>query len=377
MAPAIGRSRAALSETLLREAHRFEFFQAVRLLELSAFQAARAKEGPRRKPVGGDHPPLEEAVRFRVLPSHSFPSGEVVEIRAPRGGETPEKTGPPPPEMVTAFLGLTGPQGALPQHYTTLLIERVRLKDFALRDFLDVFHHRILSLFHRAWEKYRYPIALERAICEGAADQEDLFTRCLYCLLGLGTGALRGRRQIDDEAFLYYGGFFAHFPRNAHSLERILADYFQLPVEIVQFCGQWLHLNEEDQSAFPSPRLPLGLNLHLGRGVVVGERVWDVEGKFRVRLGPLGYAEFCRFLPSGDGLRSLSQMIRAYAGPQFDFDVQLALHAAEAPWCRLGGKDPTPSRLGWNTWIRCRPFAQDTVSDAIFPQEGLPWTISV
>jgi type VI secretion system protein ImpH len=171
--------------------------------------------------------------------------------------------------------------------------------------------------------------------------------------------------HFDDEAFLYYGGFFAHYPRNALSLEGMLADYFEQSVRVLQFQGQWLYLSRDDQSALPNAEMPEGLNCQLGRNVIVGERVWDVEGKFRVQLGPLGFDDFRRFMPNGDALLPLSQMIRAYGGPQFDFDVQPVLKAAEAPWCQLGGDGAAPARLGWNTWVRCKEFVND-VDDAVF-----------
>ncbi len=252
-----------------------------------------------------------------------------------------------PPEVVTAFLGLFGPSGVLPAHYTSLLIERVRAKDFALRDFLDLFNHRITSLFYRAWQKYRFPFCYEQSYWSSAEEPEDLLTECLYCLLGLGTDGLRGRMAFDDEALLFYAGHFAHYPRSAVSLERLLADYFELPIVIRQFHGQWLYLDRENQSSLPCPRWPEGLNAQLGRSAIVGERVWDVEGKFRAVVGPLGYERFRRLMPSGDVLRPLGQMIRTYAGPQFDFDVQVVLRAAEVPFCRLGGdaRRSRPSRL--------------------------------
>jgi type VI secretion system protein ImpH len=347
-----------LAENLIREAHRFDYFQAVRVLE----RIATDGEG-KRQPVGEDFTPSQEAVRFRVLPSQNFPAAEIIEVRPRISGDSPADSSPP--EMVVAFLGLTGPAGVLPRHYTSLLIERVRAKDYALRDLLDLFHHRILSLFYRAWEKYRFPIAYERLARDESANKEDLFTDCLYGLLGFGTKNLRGRMNFDDEAFLYYGGFFAHAPRNALSLEAMLADYFEQNVLVKQFHGQWLYLSRDDQSALPDDVMPDGLNCQLGRNVVIGERVWDVEGKFRIRLGPLGIDEFRRFMPDGDALLPLSQMIRSYVGPQFDFDIQPVLKAAEVPWCRLGGQSDSPSRLGWNTWIRSSEFPDD-VDDAVF-----------
>ena len=349
-----------LAENLLREAHRFDFFQAVRVLERIA--AEQADSGRRRHPVGEDFAPRQEAVRFRAHPSQNFPAGEIVDIRP---AVAKESAADRPPEMVVSFLGLTGPNGVLPRHYTSLLIERVRAKDYALRDLLDLFHHRVISLFYRAWEKYRFPIAYERLARDDRAAKEDLFTDSLYCLLGLGTKKLRGRVNFDDEAFLYYGGFFAHQPRNALSLECMLADYFAQKVRVLQFRGQWLYLSRDDQSALPNAEMPEGLNCELGRNVIVGERVWDIEGKFRVRLGPLGIGDFRRFMPDGDALLPLSQMVRTYGGPQFDFDVQPVLRAAEVPWCRLGGDDASPALLGWNTWIRCNEFESD-VDDAVF-----------
>jgi type VI secretion system protein ImpH len=114
----------------------------------------------------------------------------------------------------------------------------------------------------------------------------------------------------------------------------------------------------------------MGLNCRLGRDVVVGERVWGVENKFRLRVGPLAYDDFCRMLPTGDVLLAMCQMVRLYSGPEYDFDVQPVLLAAEVPWCQLDGAGAGP-RLGWNTWLRNEPFQHD-VEDAVFALEGAP-----
>jgi type VI secretion system protein ImpH len=354
-----GRDNPALIDLLLAEAHRFDFYQAVRILNRAAATSARA-------PVGEDAAPRRESARFRAMPSHAFPAGAIAEVTGGRKG--PDNAEPGPPEVTTAFFGLTGPSAALPAHYTSLLIERIRAKDYALRDFLDLFHHRATSLFYRAWRKYRFPFGYEQSCWSGDTRAEDPVTDGLYSLLGLGTGGLRARLSFDDEALLYYVGHFAHYPRSAVALERILADCFAMPVGVAQFIGVWLYLSDADQSSLPCPLWPRGLNTELGRSVVVGQRVWDVEGKFRIRLGPVGYAAFQRLMPSGDVLRPLSEMVRTYAGPQFVFDVQVVLHAAEVPHCRLGG-DGAASRLGWNTWIAAQPFTRDA-TDAVFTWEG-------
>jgi len=362
-----GRDRTALIERLLEDAHGFDFFQAVRVLQRwAADQAARDGGGP-HLPVGGDHAPRHEAVRLRAHVSHAFPAASVAEIRRAAEDESAEAPAGRPLELLANCLGLVGPHGVLPEFYTALTIERMRGKDYTLRDFLDLFHHRTLSLFYRAWEKYRFPIGYEKSLTPGR--EEDLFTQCLYCLVGLGTGGTRRRSSYDDEALLYYAGLFAQSPPAAVSLEVVVADYFAVAAEIRQFRGQWLYLSLADQSRLPGSYNRLGQNHQLGANVVIGERVWDVQSKFRVRLGPLDYARFGHFVPGEESLSTLGQLVRTYAGPQWDFEVQLVLRAADVPWCRLGGDGQDPSRLGWNTWIRNRPLNRDA-DDAVFvPKE--------
>jgi type VI secretion system protein ImpH len=364
MAAANGRESAGLSGQLLQEPYRFDFFQAVRLLERVAREQAGYDARRQRQPVGWDQPPEREVVRFRTLPALGFPASAVSQIRPPAPRTGAPAAEPPPPEMVVTFMGLTGAAGVLPYHYSALLLRRVRLKDYALRDFLDLFHHRLLSLFYRAWEKYRLPFAYERTRLDGNAG-EDAITQAVYCLVGLGTGGLRGRFAFDDEGFLFYAGHFAHAPRSAVALECLLEDYFEMAIRVHQLQGQWLGLEREDQALMPSAAHPKGRNNQLGMDLVVGERVWEIQSKFRLRVGPLTYRQFRALMPNGDGLRSLCQLTRTYAGPEFDFDVQAVLAPAEVPWCRLGSEDDEGPYLGWNTWVRCEAFAQP-VEDAVF-----------
>ncbi|MGQ9575804.1 MAG: type VI secretion system baseplate subunit TssG [Thermoguttaceae bacterium] len=364
MAPPSGRNRPSVAEQLQQEAWRFDFFQAVRLLESIARQQGR-QGGDRPEPVGHEARPDREVVRFRALASLSFPAGSVAGFRP--ASDRAEGRGAPP-ELLVACMGLFGPSGVLPPHYTCLLIQRIREKDYSLRDFLDLFNHRTLSLFYRAWEKYRFPIGYERAQ-QQEPPGEDLFTQCLYCLIGWGTGGLRGRLALDDQTLLFYAGFFAHFPRCGLALECILADFFQLPVRVNQFQGQWLQLSIEDQTALPSPQQPARPAKRLGEDLVLGQRVWEVQSKFRVRLGPLSYPQFRRFMPSGDALRLLCHLVRSFVGPQLDFDVQPVLRAAEVPWCRLGGDRADPARLGWNSWVRSGILEPDA-EDAVFSLEA-------
>jgi type VI secretion system protein ImpH len=367
-----------VAERLFQEGFAFDFFQAVRLLE---------KLDPARKAVGRGGPPAAEVVRFRAHLSLTFPPSSIYEILRP----TPEQ---PLPIMVVTFLGLFGPSGILPRHYTEMLLRLEResksREKRALREWLDLFNHRLISLFFRAWEKYRFFIPYERRAY--ARPDPDTFTLALFSLEGLGERSLRGRLRvalwevdeeeenrervlahIDDLALLYYAGLLGHRPRCVVALEALLGDFFQLPVRVQQFQGQWLRLDTANQSQ-------LGVedgNCRPGVNLVAGERVWDVQTKFRVCLGPLRYAQFNAFLPDRAPIPErkafflLSQLVRLYAGPELDFDVQLLLQAEEVPECRLDEAAGGP-RLGWNTWLRSRALARDA-GDAIFDGEELVW----
>ncbi len=308
---------------------RFGFFQAVRLLSRLA---------PERARVGHDGPPGQEVVRFRTRATLDFPASEVHDLRdAPE----PER----PPEMAVAIGGTTGPLGVLPVPYTELLIERIRYKDLALWEFLDVFNHRFLSLFYRAFAKYRFPITYE-------SGGDDPFVDGLFALIGLGTGGMKGRQTVPDDALLVYAGLIAQRPHSASALEGILRDYFTVPVATRPFVGQWLPLEPEDRSRLGAR------NSRLGADLVCGDRVWDNQSRFRIRLGPLGFAAFRAFLPRGSAWRPLNDLVRFLVGKELDFDVQLVLRKEEIPECRLGA-GAVPPMLGWTTWVKSGPSPED------------------
>ena len=357
------REHSGLKGELLRTPERFEFAQAVRLLEHIGRE--RHKNDPTRAwgGVGHDEAPRNEIVRFLAHASLRFPSGEISKV-----SEIDEAASRF--EMVVTFLGLTGPSGVLPRHYTELLLERIKSKDTSLRDFLDLFNHRLISLFHRAGEKYRIIADYERCRLDDPEGVPDLATRALYSLVGLGTEKLRNRLGISDEIFLHYSGHFAHKPRSAIALEHMLGDYLEFAVKVLQLQGQWLQLPNEDLAVIPSRLEPEGRNNRLGIDLVIGQRVWDIQSKIRIRTAPLRWVQFRSLMPDGMLLRPLSQVVRFYVGEELDFDVQAVLRADAVPECQLNTEaDPGP-RLGWNTWIRSAPF-QRPVDDAVFSLQGV------
>jgi type VI secretion system protein ImpH len=368
-------SRGSVADRLFRECYHFSFFQSVRLL---------ARLAPDRQPVGYWSAPASEIVRFRAHLSLSFPPSALYELTRPAPRVLV-------PRMTVTFFGLTGPSGILPRHYTELLL---RLRDqrgperYALRDWLDQFNHRLLSLFYRAWEKYRFYIPYERG--EFAREDPDTFTQALYGLVGLGTRGLRDRlrvsqwevrrdqqrervlARVNDLGLLHFGGLLAQRRPTAAGLEALLSGYFKLPVRVGQFQGQWMRLDPENQSALGGPDVALGVN------VVVGERVWDVQGKVRLRVGPMDFRHFNEFQPDRaahperKAFFLLLHLARLYIGAEMTFEVQLVLRASEVPECSLVDDEDAGPRLGWNTWVTSREPERD-VEDAIFEGEEIRW----
>lgn len=325
---------AAASETeakLRREPFSFEFFQAVRLLERFL---------PGRKSVGKFAQPETEVARFAAHPSLAFPASQIQSLDWKDDG---------PVQMTVNFMGLQGPEGVLPNPYTSLIIERQRASDTSLRDFLDIFNHRIISLFYRAWRKYRFDVACEHG-------ERDLFSRHLLSLIGLGTEGLRDRQSISDDSLIYYSGLLSQRPRSAQALQQILADYFEVPVAIEQFAGGWCRLDSETQCRLSDSR---SASDELGLGAVVGDEVWNQQSSVRVVLGPLSLERYADFLPEGKSYEPLCSWVRFFSNDEWDFEVKLILDRQEVPACTLGSGGIAGPQLGWVSWVKSAPFQRN------------------
>jgi type VI secretion system protein ImpH len=319
-----------VEEKLRREPFSFDFFQAVRLLE---------KVLPQRTSVGKFAHPATEVARFAAHPSLAFPASQIQGMEWPADG---------PVEMTVNFMGLTGPQGVLPNPYTSLIIERLRASDTTLRDFLDIFNHRIISLFYRAWRKYRFDVACEHG-------ERDLFSRHLLSLLGLGTDGMRDRQAVSDDALIYYAGLLGQRPRSAQALQQILSDYFEVPVAIEQFAGGWYRLDPETQCRLEGNNE----SGELGLGAVVGDEVWNEQSKVRIVLGPLSLERYADFLPYGRSFQTLGGWVRFFSNDEWDFEVKLILEREQVPACTLGAEGVSGPQLGWVSWVKSVPFSRN------------------
>jgi type VI secretion system protein ImpH len=329
----------SVKEWLFSEAYRFDFFQAVRLLELIF---------PDHTPVGEGPEPEKEPVRFSARVGFDFPAGEVHDL-------LPSKDGAPP-SMVTNFLGLAGATGPLPAPLAELVLERVRQKDTGLRDFLDIFNHRLVSLMYRARKVHRVTLSSQ-------SPEQGPMANYLFAFLGLGVSGLRNRmgKEVKDRVLLPYAGLLNQQPRSVIGMERFLSDHFRAPVHVEQFSGVWRNIEPDQWTSIGRS----GKNQILGQSIVVGKRIWDQQGRFLIHVGPLSLEHFLDFLPHGTAYKPLCELARFYAGPEFEFRVQLKIHAAQIPELRLG-----KSKLGWTTWLKTRPAKRDSQVDLSSEYKG-------
>jgi type VI secretion system protein ImpH len=314
-----------LREILEQEPYLFHFFQAVRLLQ---------KMRPDHSPVGRFEEPRTEAVRFGVAPSLAFPASEIQAL---------EWTSSEPAQMTVNFMGITGPLGVTPYPYTELVSERTRAKDFALRDFLDIFNHRMISLFYRAWLKAQFTIAYE-------ADRREPFTERLAALVGLGETGLRERQDVRDESLMFYCGQLSRSPRSAVVLQSVIEDYFGVKVQVEQFTGTWRRVGRTDLTALEGDEHPAAA---LGSGALAGDEIWDPNNRVRIVLGPLSAAQYDDFLPTGSAYGPLRALTR-YFSSELEFEVQLVMDKAAVTGCVLDVETAESPRLSWTCWIKSR-----------------------
>jgi len=347
----------SLKDELLSHPYRFEFFQAVRLLriirrqELGSGQAAR---------VGEDAHPDDECVRLKCALTHQFPAVEVAELTWPADQGVPE--------MSVAVMGLYGPMGVLPLHDTQRMIDD-RNTPSCERDFLDLFNHRILALFYRSWSKHFLPVNYEESFAPAAPldtlslrrEPKDVISYSFLALAGVGLSASQDQLALPDTALAFFAGHFSRQTKSASSLAQMIESLFQVQVQVRHFVGRWLHLDAVNRSEMATPDRLYGQNAELGRGFVLGDRVWDVGSQFRLILGPVNYDQMLSFCPWGDQLKRLAEFTRCYVGVHLEFDIQLELLADEIPTWELGGFHA----LGANVWLSSIPPTHNSL-DAVF-----------
>lgn len=370
----------------------FDFYQAVFLLETDLANLHESR------------PDIRKLIRFKTHQALSFPSSSLRQL-------LPTWNGKANPTIFVNFLGLTGVQGALPLNYSMRILEQIDVarkarkinqEGFpvpAIQEWFDLFNHQMIAFLYQAWEKYRFPVSYFHVARRKEAgfigsrpqEQQDPFTSCMLSLIGLGIPSLRNRfhvkvdnKQLDDDdttttlasindlALLRHSSLLANRPRSMPGLVALLTQYFGLRFEIRPFSGQWLKLEPASQAQLVEPS-----QCQLGVNVVAGERIWDLNSIFRVRIGPLHYRDFVELLPDITPVAArksfflVSQLIRFFVGPEFDFELQLLLFGEEVPECVLQEvpEGTLGARLGWNTWLTAEKMPYQVEETIFFGDE--------
>ena len=328
MAGSGGQTPNHLVDELEKKPFAFDFFRAVRLLQ---------SQSPGHTRVGYSFSLAQDPIRFAQNPSLAFASSTLEALRRPANS--------PVPKLFVNHFGLLGPNGPMPLHFTEYAHERhLHAHDDTLAGFLNIFHHRLISFFFRAWADSQKSVDLDRP-----SDQR--FALYLGSFFGAGTNSMSDRDEVQDWAKLYFAGRLANQTRHAEGLESILGQYFDIPTEIDTFVGRWMDLP-------PDSLCQLGASLEtsrLGLTTIVGSRFWEAQLNFRIKMGPMTLAEFERLLPSGVAFKRLKRWVLNYCGEHFFWDVQFVLRADQVPQTSLGQS----GRLGWTTWLKTKPFTHD------------------
>ncbi len=309
----------ALLDAVAREPWAHDFFALLRRTEVLRAQSPRIGQASR---------PGQEALRLGQEPELDFAPAALA--RLDPGGARPR--------LGVRFFGLLGPQGPMPLHFTEYVRDRARNHaDPTLARFLDVFHHRLLSLFYRAWAHTQPVVHRDRPA-------EDRYAAWLGAAIGLDAST-QGRDSLPDTAKLHQAGLLGQRSRHPEGLKKLLSHYFGVPVAVQQNVGHWLTLQDAERGHLGTAH-GRSRALRLGRSATIGDKVWDRQVRFRVVLGPLTLAQYLSFLPGTPGWQQLQDWVALYAGMDKLWDAELCLAGPQVPAPRLGRH----LRLGLTSW---------------------------
>lgn len=358
----------SIADSLARQPQSFDFFQAVLVLEnIIQRDDAAADSGP-NLPIGKFHRFDQEGLKISAPATSAFPTAQIEDLSVDSNGR---------PRMLVNFMGLTGPSGMLPRAYTQTLAQVNRdgrgEERYALRDFLDQFNHRLISLFFVAWTKYRFPVRIMRD-GRGSTLMEVALAAC-GGLPKLHTEAPNKvadtETHVSREQLLGFAGLLSQRPATAGNLQAVLNRILEVPTKVLQFQPSYLELEPDSQTC-------LGVENgagRLGQSAVVGPRTMTRQHKLSIQIGPVGLQRFLDFLPGenpGSGYGTVAEIVRIFTGHSIEFDLQLQLIAEEVEGCRLetfsrdSNESPTASRLGFDSWLQSDQWPQ-VLCDAVIP----------
>jgi len=305
---------------MTRAIREYSLFQAIQLIQETLRQA---------------HPELTllqlyDLIEFQANPSLGFPASDIDRV------QFFTENGHLRARMRLNLLSLSGAGSPLPVFYVE---QSLGDGDDAnpTRTFLDLFNHRLHRLLLPIWRKYRYRASFEK----GAT---DAFSQQLFALIGLGGNQIRQADHLNWKRLLPYLGLLSLRAHSAALIEAVLRYYFKHAEFIIEQCMLRTVEVIDDQ------RNRLGKdNSLIGQQLVLGERVQDRSGKFRIHIRELSWQRFHEFLPIGNGFQPLCALVRFSLRDPLNYDIRLALRLEEIRDLRISSE--SECRLGWTTWL--------------------------
>lgn len=292
--------------------------------------------------VGHEGWPGQELVRFRTSQHLGFGGRDVVEASTQRRADGYLVT-----DLTVDCLGLTGARGALPSHYTELVLSQLKAKEPALRDFLDLFNHRLISLFYRSWEKTQPAVHQER-------NEEDLFTVILKALT-----------NSESTWEIYYGAALARGVTSAATLRAVLSDLTGMPVAVRSLQGGWQRVAPEEQTRLPSRTRPNGTFARLG-DAMLGSRVWLADKGAEITFRPRDAVQLRALLPGGRLSAAVAHITTRLLSTQTQVRYRITADASHVEGTRLGGA----GRLGTDSFIAARSAIGRNIGVSFKPSQG-------
>lgn len=323
-----------LIEKLQATPWRYGFFALMR----------RINANPANDPVGTAILPGTEPFRVGQKPSLIFAPSEIADAQV-RNGRL---------RIRLYSLGMLGPNGPLPIHVTEIAREREeQRRDPTLSNFLDIFHHRSLSILYRAWASAQSAASLDRP-------DHDRFSRYIGYLSGASP---RTDRQVSlpQHAHLALAPHLVREARNPDALASSVAHHFGVPAEIEEWAQHWTVLPPELECRMGKARM----SACLGRGAILGGMVPGRQHRFCLVLGPLDIETYHRFTPRGLNLLRLAAMVRALVGHEYEWELELRIKPNGATPVVLGDGQ----QLGWSGWLGQSATGEPVVGMRFQPEE--------
>ncbi|KAF0666941.1 SPI-6 associated protein [Salmonella enterica subsp. enterica serovar Worthington str. BCH-7253] len=168
---------------------------------------------------------------------------------------------------------------------------------------------------------------------------------------------------LSDHVRLAASAHLVRESRNPDGLAATLAHYFSVPFAVKEFALHWITVANDEITRLGTP----AQSSVLGNGALIGQTVPDMQYKFRLIIGPLTLEDYLRFLPGGNNLPVLTELVRTFIGFEYCWEIELQLKPHAAPPAVIGGAQ----RLGWTAWAG-KAMHDRPVTGMIFePEHGL------